>query len=113
MNRWIVLFAVTAALSACSKKEEAPAAATAQVTPMPSQSSTPASSLPPECEAYLKRVEACARSQSGAAADAMKGTLDRTRSAYAGMGTTDKAAMGAACKSASDAFESQAAMMKC
>jgi hypothetical protein len=50
--------------------------------------------------------------QSGAAADAMKASLDQTKATWASMGA-DKAALGQACKAASDAFAAQATAMKC
>lgn len=50
--------------------------------------------------------------QSGAAADAMKASVEQTKAAWASMGT-DKAALGQACKAASDAFAAQAAALKC
>lgn len=50
--------------------------------------------------------------QSGAAADAMKSSLDQTKASWAAMGT-NKDALGQACKAASDAFAAQATAMKC
>lgn len=71
-----------------------------------------AADLPQECNDYLAKVQACVSSQSGAAADAMKSSLDQTKATWASMGA-DKAALGQACKAASDAFAAQATAMKC
>ena len=42
----------------------------------------------------------------------MKSGMDQTKAAWASMGA-DKAALGQACKAASDAFAAQATAMKC
>ena len=123
MKKLLVLVAVAAALTACSKKEEAPvaapapAAAPAAPTPAPAAApaaapTTSAADLPQECNDYLAKVQTCVSAQSGAGADAMKANLDQTKAAWASMGT-DKAALGQACKAASDAFAAQATAMKC
>ncbi|MGJ7558339.1 hypothetical protein ACSFBX_30250 [Variovorax sp. RB2P76] len=123
MKKLLVLVAVAAALTACSKKEEAPvaapapAAAPAAPTPAPAAApaaapTTSAADLPQECNDYLAKVQTCVSAQSGAAADAMKSSMDQTKAAWASMGT-DKAALGQACKAASDAFAAQASAMKC
>ncbi|RZL63271.1 MAG: hypothetical protein EOP81_13150 [Variovorax sp.] len=126
MKKLLVLVAMAAALTACSKKEEAPAAApaapaatapaaapaTAPAPAAPVASTATAADLPSECTTYLEKVSTCVSKQSGAAADAMKASMDQTKSAWAAMGT-DKAALGAACKAADDAFAAQATAMKC
>jgi len=127
MKKILALVAVAAALTACSKKEEAPApapapaAAPAAPAPAPAPAAAPAApaaaptasaDLPQECNDYLAKVQACVSSQSGAAADAMKANLDQTKATWASMGA-DKAALGQACKAASDAFAAQATAMKC
>ena len=128
MKKLLVLVAMAAALTACSKKEEAPAAPPAPAaTPAPAPApaapapaappaatapTASAADLPQECNDYLAKVQACVSSQSGAAADAMKANLDQTKATWASMGA-DKAALGQACKAASDAFAAQATAMKC
>jgi len=128
MKKILALVAVAAALTACSKKEEAPApapapaAAPAAPAPAPAPAAAPAApaaaaptasaDLPQECNDYLAKVQACVSSQSGAAADAMKANLDQTKATWASMGA-DKAALGQACKAASDAFAAQATAVKC
>ncbi|KQW61475.1 hypothetical protein [Variovorax sp. Root411] len=124
MKKILALVAVAAALTACSKKEEAPAPAPAPAAapaPAPAPAAVPAApaaaptasaDLPQECNDYLAKVQACVSSQSGAAADAMKSNLDQTKATWASMGA-DKAALGQACKAASDAFAAQATAMKC
>lgn len=133
MKKLLVLVAMAAALTACSKKEEAPAAAPAApaaVSPAaPAASSTPApaaamapaapatattasAGVPKECNDYLDKVSACVSKQSGAAADAMKQSMDQTRASWAAMGA-NKDQLAAACKAASDSFAAQATAMKC
>lgn len=121
MKKILALVAIAAALTACSKKEDAPAPAPAAATapaaapaaPEPAAAPTAsAADLPQECNDYLAKVQACVSSQSGAAADAMKSSLDQTKATWASMGG-DKAALGQACKAASDAFATQATAMKC
>lgn len=125
MKKLLVLVAVAAALTACSKKEEAPvapapaaapapapAAPAAPAAPVAAAPTASAADLPQECNDYLAKAQACVSSQSGAAADAMKAGVEQTKAAWASMGT-DKAALGQACKAASDAFAAQAAALKC
>ena len=109
MKNTVALVALLAALTACSKPADTPAPA-----PAPAATPAPAASadLPKECQDYLDKVSACVSKQSGAAADAMKASMEQTKSAWAGM-SADKAALGAACKAASDAFAAQATAMNC
>jgi hypothetical protein len=121
MKKLLVLVAIAAALTACSKKEEMPAAAPAApaatapaaATPAaPAASTTASADVPKECNDYLEKVSACVSKQSGAAADAMKQSMDQTKASWAAMGA-NKDQLGAACKAASDAFAAQATAMKC
>ena len=68
--------------------------------------------VPKECQEYLDKVSACVGKQSGAAADALKGSLEQTKATWASYGA-NAAQLGAACKAASDAFAAQATAMKC
>lgn len=122
MKKLLVLVAMAAALAACSKKEEAPAAVPApdaavapEPTPAASAAAAPVASvadLPQECKDYVAKVQACMGSQTGAAADTMKSSLEQTKATWASMGA-DKAALAQACKAAGDAFTGQATAMKC
>ncbi|RZL67133.1 MAG: hypothetical protein EOP77_05785 [Variovorax sp.] len=140
MKNLLVLVAIAAALTACSKKEEAPAAApatpaavapaatTTPATPAPAEAPaaamapaapataptapTASADVPKECNDYLDKVSACVSKQSGAAADAMKQSMDQTRASWAAMGA-NKDQLAAACKAASDSFSAQATAMKC
>ena len=130
MKKLLALIAVSAALAACSKTEEAapvaaPAPAAAATAPVPAPAPAPAAAtapaaapavaaadLPSECKDYMAKVRTCIASQTGAAADAMKSSIDQTEATWASM-SADKAALGQACKAASDAFAQQAAAMKC
>lgn len=128
MKKLLALIAVSAALAACSKTEEAaPVAAPtpAATAPVPAPAPAPAAvaapaaapavaaaDLPSECKDYMAKVRTCISSQTGAAADAMKSSIDQTEATWASM-SADKAALGQACKAASDAFAQQAAAMKC
>lgn len=134
MKNLIALISIAAALTACSKAPDAPATpapapapAAAAPAPAPAPEATPApatpasapaatttasTELPQECNDYLEKVSACVSKQSGAAADAIKSSMAQTKASWAAMGA-DKAALGAACKAASDNFATQATAMKC
>ncbi|MDA7415696.1 hypothetical protein PGB34_04910 [Xenophilus arseniciresistens] len=132
MNKLYALMSVAVLVAACSSESApvapapapAPAAsAPAPAAPAPAPAPEPAASapaaaptastdLPQECQDYLNKVSACVSKQSGAAADAMKASMEQTRSAWAAYGA-DKAQLGAACKTASDNFAAQATAMKC
>ena len=122
MKNLLILLAVSAALGACSKTQDAPAAPSAPAAAAapaadPAPAAAPASAaaaadLPKECSDYIDKVASCVGKQSKAAADAMKTSLDQTKASWGSMGT-DKAALGAACKAANDAFTTQATAMKC
>ena len=126
MKNALVLLAIVAAVTACSKQETPPApapapaapAATAPAPPPASSTGAPATTtaasadLPKECQDYLDKVSACMGKQSGPAADAVKASMDQTKAAWASYGA-NQAQLGAACKAASDAFAAQAAAMKC
>ncbi|WP_432727511.1 hypothetical protein [Variovorax sp. W6] len=122
MKKLLLLLAVSAALGACSKSQDKPAAPSAPpavtapaADPTSAAASVPAVSaadLPKECSAYIDKVATCVGKQSKAAADAMKTSLDQTKASWGSMGT-DKAALSAACKAANDAFATQATAMKC
>ena len=92
----------------------APAVPDAPATPAaaPAAPTTASADLPPECNAYVEKVNACVSKQSGAAADTIKAGMEQTKATWASMGA-DKAALGNACKAASDNFDAQAAAMKC
>ncbi|RZL94681.1 MAG: hypothetical protein EOP76_06725 [Variovorax sp.] len=111
MKKTLSLIAIAAALTACSKAPDAPAAATAPAA-APAAAAAAASDLPKECNDYVEKVTACVGKQSGAAADAVKASLEQTKATWASM-SADKAALGNACKAASDAFAAQATAMKC
>lgn len=118
MKKTLFLIAIAAALTACSKAPDAPAAPAAPSAPAataPAPAAAPAaaaSDLPKECNDYVEKVTACVGKQSGAAADAVKASLEQTKATWASM-SADKAALGNACKAASDAFAAQATAMKC
>lgn len=126
MKHLLSLIAIAAALTACSKNPETPAAPAAapapaaaapaaQPAPAPVPAPAPAvagGDLPKECNDYADKVTACVSKQGGPSADAIKASLDQTKASWAGMGA-DKAALGAACKAATDAFAAQASAMKC
>ena len=78
----------------------------------PATAPTASADVPKECNEYLDKVSACMGKQSGAAADAMKQSVDQTRASWADM-SANKDQLAAACKSASDSFAAQAAAMKC
>lgn len=129
MKKTLVLLAIVAAVTACSKQETppaaspapaaapaapAPAAAPAASTAAPAAPATTTASadLPKECQDYLDKVNACIGKQSGPAADAVKTSMEQTKAAWASYGA-NQAQLGAACKAASDAFAAQATAMKC
>lgn len=128
MKKFFALISIAAALSACSKQEPAPAApaatppaaaapaATAPAAAAPAATapaaSTTTAALPQDCQAYLDKVNACMSKQSGAAADAVKASMEQTKAAWASL-SADQAQLGTACKAATDAFAAQAAAMKC
>lgn len=129
MKNTVALVAILAALTALTacKPADAPApapapasapaaapapAATPAAAPAPAAAPTASADIPKECQDYLDKMNACIGKQSGAAADAMKSSMDQTKAAWAGM-SADKAALGAACKAASDAFAAQATAMNC
>ncbi|WP_258130591.1 DUF5339 family protein [Achromobacter anxifer] len=126
----LALAASLAALAGCNKSEDkaaAPAASTpapaapAPVTPAPS--STPPSSaapsagatasVPPECEAYLAKVNACMDKLGSAnpAAAAIKEQLDAARTQWGAI--SDKTQLAAQCKQSSDSFAQSASQMGC
>lgn len=131
MKKFLALVAVAAALTACSKKEEAPVApapapaaapapapapvpapAASEAAPAASAPTASAGDLPKECNDYQAKVMACVGSQSGAAADAVKASFEQTRAAWASM-SANKDALAQGCKAASDAFAAQATALKC
>ena len=116
MKKTLSLIAIAAALTACSKAPDAPAAPAAPSAPAATAPAAApvaaASDLPKECNDYVEKVTACVGKQSGAAADAVKASLEQTKATWASM-SADKAALGNACKAASDAFAAQATAMKC
>ena len=126
MKNALVLLAIVAAVTACSKQETPPApapapaapAATAPAAPPASSTAAPATTtaasadLPKECQDYLDKVNACVSKQPGASGDAIKASMEQTKAAWASMGT-DKAQLSVTCKAVSDAFAAQAAAMKC
>lgn len=142
-NKMLLLAILSTTLVACGKKEEpaapatpAPAPATAPAatpapaapaaaTPAPAADTTataPAATdatastggLPAECEAYLKRAEACyakAASANAAAVDQMRQGLDQVRTQWNAV--PDKSQLGEACKMAESQFAQTVAMLKC
>lgn len=70
------------------------------------------SDLPKECNEYFDRVAACVAKQDGTAAEAMKANLAQAKAQWSAI-PGGRAAVAAACKSANEAFASQAALMKC
>ena len=134
MKKVIALIVLAAAITACSKKEEAPAAKPAEASAPAAAASAPAAApaasapaaaapaaaapsakadLPKECQEYFDKVGACVSKQSGAAADAMKTAMEQSKTAWSAMGGDQAAALTSACKQASDAFAAQATAMKC
>jgi hypothetical protein len=131
MKNTVALVAILAALTALTacKPADAPAPAPAPASapaaaPAPAPAATPAAApaaapaptasadIPKECQDYLDKMTACAGKQSGAAADAMKSSMDQVKATWAGM-SADKASLAASCKAASDAFAAQATAMNC
>ena len=138
MKKLLIALALCTALSACKKDEpaaptttgaETPAAAPAapeanapapaapaETTPpatdpavAPGDAATASTALPPACEEYFKRAEACF-TQAGAAGEAMKSAFEQSRQQ---MATMPAAQMEAGCKAANDAFAQTAAAMNC
>ena len=110
------------AVSACGKKEEAPAADAAApeaAAPAASDMAAPAAAtgdatVPAECNAYLDAVAACTAKLSNsnaAAAQAMQQAADQTRATWATI--TDQAALASACKASTDAFKASATASGC
>ena len=133
MKKTLVLLAIVAAVTACSKQETPPAAppapasapaaapaapapaaapAASTATPAAPATTTASADLPKECQDYLDKVNACIGKQSGPAADAVKTSMEQTKAAWASYGA-NQAQLGAACKAASDAFAAQGTAMKC
>lgn len=111
------------AVSACGKKEEAPAPDAAPpadaAAPAAADMAAPAAAsgdatVPAECNAYLDQVAACTAKLSAAnpaVAQAMQQSADQTRASWAAI--SDQAALAGACKQASDAFKASAAASGC
>ncbi len=107
------------AVSACQKKEEAPAAdaaADAAAAPAAADAAMPAAAdgTPAECQAYLDSVAACTAklSQSNAAvAASMQQAADQTKASWAAI--TDQGALASACTQATAAFDAQKAASGC
>lgn len=118
--RLLTAAAVAAALavSACAKKEEAPAdAAAPDAAPAATDAATPAAAaadIPAECQAYLDAVEACAVKASAMSAEAgaaIRQGGEATRASWAQV--PDQGALSMACKSATDQLKTQNAAMGC
>jgi hypothetical protein len=139
MKKLLIALALCTALSACNKEETAAPATTGNETPAtapaapeaaapapaapaenippavdpaaaaPGDAATASTTLPPACEAYFKRAEACF-TKAGAGGEAMKTAFEQSRSQ---MATMPAAQMEAGCTAANDAFAQTAAAMKC
>lgn len=110
------------AVSACQKKEEAPAEpaaapdAAAEAAPAAAAAAMPAAAtnVPAECQAYLDAVEACAvkaQATSAEAAAAIRQGGEATRASWAQV--PDQGALAAACTAANDQMKAQNAAMGC
>lgn len=111
------------AVSACAKKEEAPAADAAApaeaAAPAAADAAAPAATtadanVPAECNAYLDAVAACTNKLSAsnaAAAQAMQQAADQTRASWASI--PDQGALAMACKQATDAFKASSTASGC
>ncbi|HZF98064.1 MAG TPA: DUF5339 domain-containing protein [Pseudoxanthomonas sp.] len=86
-----------------------PAADPAAAPGTTGDAATASTTLPPACEAYFKRAEACF-TKAGAGGEAMKSAFEQSRSQ---MATMPAAQMEAGCTAANDAFAQTAAAMKC
>jgi peptidoglycan hydrolase CwlO-like protein len=94
MKKYLSLFLMIVALTACGKKEEPKAAA-----------STAASNLPAECSEYTNKMTACVEKLSKSnkqVGETMKQQMDAAKAQWSGM--SDKAGLAAACKAASPAM---------
>lgn len=130
--KYLALAAIVAGaivLAGCNKKEEAapassgaaPAASTpaAPAAPAPATPAAPAASsgstasIPPECEAYMQKVDACVGKlgQSNPAVGAVKQQLDAARAQWSTIG--DKSQLAAQCKQSNDLFSQSASQMGC
>jgi hypothetical protein len=118
MKKTLAFIAIAAILAACSKEEAKPSPAATTATqpsaagPTSTVSTNAAGSIPKECQDYLDRVNACASKQGGAAGDAIKAGMEQTKAAWSNL-SGNQAALGGACKAATDAFAAQASAMKC
>lgn len=120
MNKLILALALCVALAACSKDDTAavagpaaPADTTADAQDGAADANTGA--LPPECEAYLARVEACfanaKNSDIGPRMQAdMKARFDFAREAWRDF---PRAELTAACQMSNTGFTSTADVLKC
>ena len=107
------------AVSACQKKEEAPAAApddAAEAAPAAADAAMPAaaSGVPAECQGYLDAIEACAKkveASSPAAAAALRQSGEATRASWASV--TEQAALASACRTSTEQMKAQNAAMGC
>ena len=127
MEKMLLAALMASLLSACGSNDKAagtseapkpqpPAAAASTTTPPPpaATASTAPAGEPEECQAYIKRVEACmAKASSGnaAATDMFRQQLDAARAQWAQI--SDRTALANACKAANDGFSQAAAMLKC
>ena len=136
-NKMLLLAILSTTLVACGKKDDtaAPAAPTATPAPAAPASSAPVApvadpvaapvttpatvastgdALPAECDAYLKRAEACyakAASANAAAVTQMQQGLEQVRTQWNAV--PDKSQLGEACKMADTQFAQTVAMLKC
>ena len=127
MNKLILALAICSALVACSKDDTAAvtepaapadtAAAVAQdaIASTDSVADANTDGLPPECEAYLARVDACFANANSSDIDArtkaeMKARFDAAREQWQGF---PRAELTAACQMSNSGFTSAAAALKC
>jgi Prokaryotic membrane lipoprotein lipid attachment site len=103
MKKYLSLFVIAVALTACGKKEEPKAAA-----------SVAAANVPAECTEYTNKMTACVEKLSKSnkqVGDTMKQQMDAAKAQWSGI--ADKAALGQACKAALDAYSKSALAMGC
>ena len=98
-----------AAPAPAAPAENIPPAADPAAAGTTGDAATASATLPPACEAYFKRAEACF-TKAGAGGEAMKTAFEQSRSQ---MATMPAAQMEAGCTAANDAFAQTAAAMKC
>ncbi|RXN93474.1 glutaconyl-CoA decarboxylase subunit gamma [Achromobacter aloeverae] len=125
------LLLATTVLAACDKKEDKPAAPAASTpapststptpstpspssaTPAPSSSTASAADVPAECDAYIRKVNAC-MDKLGANSPAVatfRQQMDAARAQWSGV--SDKTALAAQCKQSTDLFAQSASQLGC